>query len=1075
MAGQVFYEGVVEDRHDNLMLGRCRVRVIGVHTENKLELPTEGLPWAVPIQSITSGAMNGIGESPTGLVEGTWVVVIFADTAFQQPRIIGSIGGIPTSLTNEFDGNESDIKVVGQSKSDSDVFPSDITPSDIGGASGKTSDQTKKSIIPNLSTISSIAGKVTSLLGVDTSALNGFLANITGTSGGVLVDSSGAPVLTSDGSPVSTGTGVVDTSVATTVPTATAITNNQQTKAKQTYEVKKNTIMWKLGQTSAEFESGKNGPSAINDYLGSAAYDPGGASYGSYQFASYLPTEITAGAKKGQLREKRRPSPVEQYISQSRFKAKFVGLVPATPAFDAMWKNLASSYAAEFGDEQHEYVKKVYYDPVIAKLKARGINLTDNGPAVQDAIWSTSVQYWHGRCIALVVDAIGAAKAVSDTDFVKQVYDLKLSRFSGEANRIKKEQAKLNQLIASGATKDNLAIGSSTASGTSGVAQMDTSVAKIDTSDPKTFDVAKENVTNIRKANELGFVDPNGVYPSKDMLNEPDTNRLARGEKIIDTIVGKKEKNRLEGVAVALAGQNWSQPHIPYAATYPFNQVKQTESGHVLEFDDTDGAERIHLYHKTGSFTEIDNTGSEVHRIVGDGYHITDRNGHIYIGGRCNITVAADCNLYVYGDLNAEVEGDANIVSYNDIEVKASGNMNLSCQETMTLKANDIIIDSDTSISNTAATIFNVKAGTDTNITSGGNYDTTTIGTSNIKTGIMNTSVDNDYSLTTGGKVRESIGGPRYSHVGGDDAVRTDGNIQMISGAAFNIDTTGSFNYDMGMAVVPDNEAVAAVAAAIGEKASFGVPSTARFDTSGTPDFENLVATSRIDNAIMTYETPEDTASPEYESFKAKSIASGRSEIGDYEKKGIEMEKDNTPTVVPKELVKPQGDVFKSMNTFPDNLRLSPNFTLGQLSSNAVVSKYKVQDQFGLTAADVVTNLQNLATNVLEPIIKEFPGVFVTSGFRHNNSVSGRVSDHVLGQAVDIQFRNTNMDYFDISKKLKGKFPFKQFLLEYRENKGRPTSIWLHISLCVDPAKNLGQVMTLFNDKKHDDGFAKLA
>lgn len=58
MSSQMFYTGVVEDIHDPLMLGRVRVRVVGVHTENKVLLPTEDLPWATPVLPITSASMN---------------------------------------------------------------------------------------------------------------------------------------------------------------------------------------------------------------------------------------------------------------------------------------------------------------------------------------------------------------------------------------------------------------------------------------------------------------------------------------------------------------------------------------------------------------------------------------------------------------------------------------------------------------------------------------------------------------------------------------------------------------------------------------------------------------------------------------------------------------------------------------------------------------------------------------------------------------------------------------------------------------------------------------------------------
>ena len=46
---------------------------------------------------------------------------------------------------------------------------------------------------------------------------------------------------------------------------------------------------------------------------------------------------------------------------------------------------------------------------------------------------------------------------------------------------------------------------------------------------------------------------------------------------------------------------------------YPYNHVRETESGHIQEFDDTPFAERIYEKHKSGTFYEIDADGNKVH------------------------------------------------------------------------------------------------------------------------------------------------------------------------------------------------------------------------------------------------------------------------------------------------------------------------------------------------------------------------------------------------------------------------------------------------------------------------------
>ena len=102
------YTGCIENRKDPLKLGRCQVRVVGVHTHDKTLLPTEDLPWGYPMQPITSAAISGIGQSPVGVVEGTWVIIMFRDEDLQQPIILGTIGGIPQVESKSIDQDDDD-------------------------------------------------------------------------------------------------------------------------------------------------------------------------------------------------------------------------------------------------------------------------------------------------------------------------------------------------------------------------------------------------------------------------------------------------------------------------------------------------------------------------------------------------------------------------------------------------------------------------------------------------------------------------------------------------------------------------------------------------------------------------------------------------------------------------------------------------------------------------------------------------------------------------------------------------------------------------------------------------------
>jgi len=98
MDGFVWFVGVVEDRNDPERQGRCRVRCLGFHSPSLTSIPTSDLPWAHVMHPVTDPSMHGMGNSPSWLVEGSWVIGFFRDAVEkQQPIIIGSLPGQPLS------------------------------------------------------------------------------------------------------------------------------------------------------------------------------------------------------------------------------------------------------------------------------------------------------------------------------------------------------------------------------------------------------------------------------------------------------------------------------------------------------------------------------------------------------------------------------------------------------------------------------------------------------------------------------------------------------------------------------------------------------------------------------------------------------------------------------------------------------------------------------------------------------------------------------------------------------------------------------------------------------------------
>jgi hypothetical protein len=124
---------------------------------------------------------------------------------------------------------------------------------------------------------------------------------------------------------------------------------------------------------------------------------------------------------------------------------------------------------------------------------------------------------------------------------------------------------------------------------------------------------------------------------------------------------------------------------------YPYNHVIATDSGHSFEMDDTPGRERIRLQHRSGTFSEIHSDGTEVHKILGDGYEIVAKDKNVLISGRCSITVNGDATFIVKGDKYEKIEGNydqeivgnftqvvrgkINTTSEKDINISASPNL----------------------------------------------------------------------------------------------------------------------------------------------------------------------------------------------------------------------------------------------------------------------------------------------------------------------------------------------------------------------------------------------------------------
>lgn len=125
------------------------------------------------------------------------------------------------------------------------------------------------------------------------------------------------------------------------------------------------------------------------------------------------------------------------------------------------------------------------------------------------------------------------------------------------------------------------------------------------------------------------------------------------------------------------------EPADPFAPQYPYNHAEETESGHCIELDDTPGFERVHLFHRKGSFYEIHPDGSVVIKSVSNRYDMTKGDSVSYCSNS-SVTVNKDMSVVVNGNAVIDVKG--NVVQ------KVGGNLTVEVGGTYSIKASKFVV-----------------------------------------------------------------------------------------------------------------------------------------------------------------------------------------------------------------------------------------------------------------------------------------------------------------------------------------------------------------------------------------------
>ena len=1031
------YYGVVENRQDPMALGRCQVRVAGVHTYDKSLLPTEDLPWSLPVSPVTSAAMNGIGYTPLGPVEGTTVLIMFADgESMQQPIMFGSIGGVSST-------------------------PLPVDAAQQGGVGAAEEPPTE---------LTTIAGPVTGNQLTFVDDLYGRINLTSGLTADMRVIGYGLPATTKIVSIDSQNTITINERVVdygkNIIKFGAAPTNSAALLRSQEYRnTVSNVTPGSVSSTVTDSESSHT-PSATSTNNDIPIVPPRGAASNEQKAIEGIRALISACDEVGLSTKEQKCAllgicggesgwiPKEEshnYTSKARLQQlfSFVDDQEAEQYYNARAKGMskATFFSFIYGPSQRgrgflgnltdEDGGKFFgrgfiqltgrsnyerYNRLLREAGVTGVDIVNNPDTLNSDLRVSAL-------VAAIYLKDRVPSSVSPTAHPAYFYAAKRAVGVNTGDIAARKLSYYEHFYGQS---------SGGALRSADVPPPDVPAETADApppSTPQVFTPAPSQDSIERGTANYGFRDPNSKYPLKRFLNEVDTNRLARGV-IEDTIVPLKDATRVVDIPKGVVGGTWGQPEVPFAAQYPYNHVMETESGHIQEFDDTPGQERINTYHRSGTYTEIDANGTQVNYIVGDNYILMERNGNIHVAGVCNITIDGQTNVFVQADANIEVAQNANIevgnnLSVNvhrDIDVVAGGDMKVSVAGDYSL---------------TAANIFNYTAGEMK---------------SQADSGMHQQSGDFMYLASTSGM---------QIHDASQVNIESAGSFDMLAGGTMNVDySEGHFGEG-------------ATGAGIADTIGNGLETESRKNADGDPDwtftpveegtpknifYAPLITPERHFNELTRHETPEEWDTPEGRSQTHEMVVSGdpnAPRISDV----VPAESNTTQTGGAQTTVMPDCVNIRNQTNFTNDFRLSTHFTLGMLIDGGVNGRHRLVDQNlsdgntsrVYTKQEIVCNLAALAQNVLEPALSVLPGGIdgygsrwrINSGYRLRGVVGNESarSQHPKGMAVDIGIIGDGLSdkiqkTYDIVNQLERVVPYDQLILEYRHS----SSVWIHVS-----------------------------
>lgn len=119
-------------------------------------------------------------------------------------------------------------------------------------------------------------------------------------------------------------------------------------------------------------------------------------------------------------------------------------------------------------------------------------------------------------------------------------------------------------------------------------------------------------------------------------------------------------------------------------SAYPYNKVEVTESGHIMEFDDTPGRERIAIRHRSGAYMHFDVNGDKVDKTPTNKWDIVGKNRLDYIG--------ENWVMFANGSLVLSAEGSILMQATESISISAGKFLTISSGYTMSISAPLVLI-----------------------------------------------------------------------------------------------------------------------------------------------------------------------------------------------------------------------------------------------------------------------------------------------------------------------------------------------------------------------------------------------